>query len=444
MTTHPVSSAAETIQEEPVSSRIPGFYRLPPSERLDALEERRAVAGEDAEVYRNTELSLESANIMVENVISTFALPQAVAVNFLINGEDRIVPMVVEEPSVVAAVSNMARLVRDSGGFHAEADPSLMIGQVQLMDVHDVPATVARLTAALPELERIAASVHPRLVQRGGGVRGFEVREVTYDEPGKPTEHMVVLHLMLDCVDAMGANMVNTVAERIAPHVEAVTGETVGLRILSNLASRRLCRARVSVHFDALATEHAPGQAVAERIAAAWRFAWADPYRAATHNKGVMNGIDAVALATGNDWRAIEAGAHAFACRDGQYRPITRWEVEGDRLVGTIELPAQFGTIGGTTKLHPKVRSNLNTLRARGAADLASVAAAVGLAQNLGALRALATEGIQAGHMRMHARTVAANAGAVGSEVDHVCEQLCADHDFSAERAAAVLERLRA
>lgn len=381
---------------------------------------------------------------MVENVISTFALPNAVAMNFLINGKERVVPMVVEEPSVVAAVSNMARLTRDAGGFHADADRSVMIGQVQLMEVADPDATVAALEAALPELEQVASAVHPRLVEHGGGLRGMRVRRVTYDEPGHPIEHMVVLHFLLDCADAMGANMVNTVAETLAPLVESVTGETVGLRILTNLAAKRLARARVMLEPRHLGTPDMDGQEVARRIAAAWRFAWADPYRAATHNKGVMNGIDAVAIATGNDWRAIEAGAHAWCCRDGQYRPMTRWEIDAEgRLHGTITLPLQFGTVGGPIRVHPTVRSNLSLLEATGAPDVAAIAAAVGLAQNLGALRALATEGIQMGHMRMHARTVAASAGARGDEVPRVAARLVASGDFSVESATKLLRTVR-
>jgi hydroxymethylglutaryl-CoA reductase len=427
---------------EPTTSRIPGFYRLPPDERLDALAATGAL---DLAVFRSGGLTLPIANAMVENVIATFALPCAAAVNFVINGRERIVPMVVEEPSVVAAVSNMARLARRTGGFAAESDPGVMIGQVQLMDVDDPDAAIAALEPELPRLERIAGAVHPRLVERGGGVRGLELRRLTYDEPGRPREEMVVLHLFLDCVDAMGANMVNTVAEHLAPHVEAITGGTVGLRILSNLADRRLSRASVRLAPECLATGEMDGAEVARRIAAAWRFAWADPYRAATHNKGVMNGVDAVALATGNDWRAIEAGVHAWCSRDGQYRPLTRWEVDADgMLCGSIELPLQMGTVGGPIRLHPTVRANLNLLGSTTSADLSAVTAAVGLAQNMGALRALATEGIQAGHMRMHARIVAATAGAEGAEIPRVVATLVEESEFSVERAAALVAELRA
>ena len=425
-----------------VTSRIPGFYKLPPDERLRRI--RELVPGDELDGYVDG-LSLEAANLMVENVVSTFSLPCAVAVNFVINGRERLVPMVVEEPSVVAAVSHMAKLARASGGFVAESDPPHMIGQLQLMQVDDPDAVMTALEEALPDLRAQAHGVHPRLEERGGGLVDIEVRKVTYDEPGRPIEHMVVLHVVLNVVDAMGANMINTLVERLAPSVEHITGQTVGLRILSNLADKRRSRARVSLPAQALASGDMDGREVAERIAAAWRFAWADPYRAATHNKGVMNGIDAVALATGNDWRAIEAGAHAWCCRDGQYRPLTRWEVDDQGvLLGSIELPLQFGTVGGPIRVHPTVQSNLQLLDVDSAQELASIAAAVGLAQNLGALKALATEGIQSGHMRMHARTVAATAGAHPSEVSEVTDALVRARDFSVDRAREVLASLRA
>ena len=428
-----------------MTSRIPGFYKLPPDDRLRALErlEQLALDQHDLDAFR-TGLSLEAANLMVENVICTFSLPCAVAVNFLINGRDRVVPMVVEEPSVVAAVSNIARLARADGGFTAESDPSHMIGQIQLTDVADPDAAAAKLTDALPRLRECARGVHPRLEERGGGLVGFEVRRLTYEEPGKRTEHMVVLEFVLDVVDAMGANMVNTLAEHLAPAVAEITGEALGLQILSNLADRRCSRARVALSPETLTTGALDGRKIAERIASAWRFAWADPYRAATHNKGVMNGIDAVAIATGNDWRAIEAGAHAWCARDGQYRPMTRWEIdEKGWLHGSIEVPLQFGTVGGPIRVHPTVQSNLKLLSVDSARDLAAIAAAVGLAQNLGALKALTTEGIQNGHMRMHARTVAATAGADPDEIAEVTLDLVRARDFSVERARAAIARLR-
>jgi len=432
-----------------VSSRIPGFYRLEPAERLARLAAAEPPRSPDAPPFDadalTRGLTLEQADLMVENVVSVFGLPNAVAMNFLINGEDRLVPMVVEEPSVVAAVSHMAKLARAAGGFRAESDPSHMIGQIQLTDVRDVAGCVDRLTAALPRLREEAQGVHPRLEARGGGLVDFEIRTLRYDEPDRPVEDMVVLHVILDVVDAMGANMVNTLCEHLAPTVSELTGERVGLRILSNLADRRCSRAWVRLSPECIGTDREEGLEVAERIAAAWRFAWADPYRATTHNKGIMNGIDAVAIATGNDWRAIEAGVHAFAARDGRYRPLTRWEIDDEQhLVGTIEVPMQFGTVGGPIKVHPTVQANHALLGVTTASELAAIAAAVGLAQNLGALKALATEGIQYGHMRMHARTVAATAGATPDEVGRVTVELVRHRDFSVDRARDVIERLRA
>jgi len=425
-----------------VSSRIPGFYKLPPAERLSRLAHR--LGPEGVEAY-SSGLSLEAADMMVENVIGMFSLPCAAAVNFLINGEERIVPMVVEEPSVVAAVSHMAKLARDHGGFTATSDPSHMIGQIQIVPAGDANVCAERLTAALPALRESSRGVHPRLEERGGGLVDLLVRRVTYREEGRPEEPMVVLHVVLDVADAMGANIVNTLVEHLAPLVAEATGESIGLRILSNLADRRCSRATVTIDPAGLATGDMAGEQVAHAIAAAWRFAWADPYRAATHNKGVMNGIDAVAVATGNDWRAIEAGAHAFCCRDGQYRPLTRWEVHSDGLLhGSIEVPMQFGTVGGPIRVHPTVQSNLKLLGVTGARELSAIAAAVGLAQNMGALKALVTVGIQQGHMRMHARSVAATAGAEPHEVGSVTTELERTRNFSVARARAVLRRLRA
>jgi len=426
-----------------MNSRIPGFYRLTPVDRLAALKASGAIDEADAEVYADHRLEDDVATVMVENVVSTFALPCGVAVNFRINGHDVVVPMVVEEPSVVAACTNMAQLTRKAGGITTSTDASVMIGQVQLEKVSDPDAAVAALKGATDELAEIVHATHPRLIARGGGLRGFEVRHVVYDEPGFPREDMVVLHFHLDCVDAMGANMVNTVAEALSPKVEELTGERVALRILSNLADQRLARASVKIPFELLTTGDMDGREVAQGIAAAWRFAWADPYRATTHNKGVMNGIDSVALATGNDWRAIEAGAHAWAARSGTYRPMTVWRVEEDGLHGSIELPMQFGTVGGPLRVHKKAQANLRMLGNPKAGELAQVAVAVGLAQNLGALKALSTTGIQAGHMRMHARSVAAGAGATETEIPRVVAALFARKEFSIPAARSVLSELR-
>ncbi len=423
-------------------SRIAGFYKLDPRARLSAALDAADLSGavRDGAVAAFEEgLPLDRADAMIENVVGRFALPNGVAVNLRMNDVDRLAPMVVEEPSVVAAVSNMARIAREAGGFTADADESLMIGQVQV--TRPEPGGAARLRAAIPRLRALCEGVHAELEKLGGGLRDMEVRELAYDEPGFAREEMVVLHFVLDCVDAMGANMVNTLAERLAPDVVRLTGGRSGLRILSNLADRRLARAQVTLRPENLGAD---GAEIAEGIAAAYRFAYADPYRAATHNKGIMNGIDAVAIATGNDWRAIEAGAHAYAARSGQYRPLTTWRVREDgALVGSIEVPMQVGTVGGPIRVHPTVQANLRLAGVTGARDLAMLMATVGLAQNMGALRALATEGIQHGHMRMHARTVALGAGAEGVEVPTVVDALVASRDFTVDRARGILASLR-
>lgn len=427
------------------SSRIPGFYKLTPDERRARIAELAELESERVSALDAGGLGIERANHMIENVIGTFELPFAVGMNMRVNDADVLVPMVVEEPSIVAAVSNMARIVRRSGGFQAGCSDGVMIGQVQVVGLDDVDRAAAALERALPELAAQARGIHPRLVERGGGLRGMTVRRLTYDEPGEQLEEMLVLHFTLDCVDAMGANMVNTVAERLAPGVEAATGGRVALRILSNLASERLAWAtcRIDPHF--FTTAELDGAEVAAGVASAYRFAWADPWRATTHNKGVLNGIDAVALATGNDWRAIEAGAHAWAARDGQYRSLTSWKLDADGfLVGRIELPMQVGTVGGAIHNHPTVSLAHDILGRPRARELSGIIAAVGLAQNLGALRALATEGIQRGHMRMHARNVAVQAGAEGDEIPVVVQALCADRDWSLTRATAALADHRA
>jgi len=425
-------------------SRIPGFYKLSPADRRGALLERTSLEQADLTSLSATALGIERADLMVENVVGTFALPLGVGVNLTLNGEDVLVPMVVEEPSVVAAVSNMARLVRRAGGFTTSNTGNVMLGQVQVLGVPDPDTAEANLREAFPVLLAEMDRIHPRLVARGGGARGIEVRRLRYDEPGELPEDMLVVQFALDCVDAMGANMVNTVAEALAPRIEALTGGQVLLRILSNLASERRAIARCAIPADVLTSGTLDGAEVARGIAAAYRFAWADPWRAATHNKGIMNGVDAVALATGNDWRAIEAGAHAWAARDGQYRSLTRWTVDAaGTLHGSIDLPIQVGTVGGCIRTHPGVAANLKMLGNPRAYQLAEIMAAVGLAQNLGALRALATEGIQNGHMRMHSRNVAVQAGAVGDEIPEVVRVLSSERDWSVARAEAVLQGLR-
>ncbi len=403
------------------SSRIPGFYRLDVDARHGKLREQFGLSDEDLAVLRDaSRLDLGRADKMVENCVGVFGLPIGLGLNFLINGRDYAVPMVVEEPSVVAAVSNMARTVRQGGGFTADADPSLMIGQVQVLDVPDSDGAVARLRAARERIIDKANAVHPNMKRRGGGARDLEVR--CFGEPYP----MIVVHIIADCGEAMGANAINAMAEGVAPLIEELTGGRVNLRILSNLADRRRARARCRIPELLLAGNGFSGTDVAEGIVQAYRFAAVDPYRAATHNKGIMNGVDAVAIATGNDWRSVEAGAHAFAARDGRYTSLTKWWREDGHLHGSIELPMAVGVVGGSTNVHPTIRVMRKILAVESAAELGMVMASVGLAQNLGALRALATEGIQRGHMSLHARQIALAAGAEGDEVDVVAQQLVA------------------
>ena len=421
------------------SSRIPAFYQLSVEERQQRLVDALGLSEDEvATLVAADALPLDAADIMVENAVATFALPFGVGINFHINGQDYIVPMVVEEPSVIAAASNAALVARAGGGFVAEADEGAMIGQIQLIRVPDPEGAAQRLTAARSQLLTAAARLTPGLCRRGAGPRDVEVRLV--DTPRGET--MVVLHVMVDTGDAMGANATNSLVEGLAPMVEEIAGGTACLRILSNLADRRRARAAVRVPVAALGRDGLAGEEVAERMLYAYELAWADPYRAATHNKGIMNGIDAVAVATGQDWRGIEAGAHAYACRDGAYRSLTTWSIEDGHLVGTIELPMAVSTVGPVTEAHPRVRLALRMLGVSSARELAGVMAAVGLASNMAAMRALATEGIQKGHMALHARAVSHAAGARGEDVERLREQLIADGEVKLARARELLRTL--
>ena len=424
-----------------MTSRLPGFYKKPPIERRKIVSTQSQL--HDPSLLEASSLSLENAEIMIENVVGTFALPIGVAVNFCINDRDCLIPMVVEEPSIVAAVSNMARLVRPYGGFQARSDSSIMIGQIQLLDIANVSESLEIFPSLIPELFNICKDIHPRLVERGGGIRKFYAKHVQYNEENHPIVDMMVVHFHLDCVDAMGANMVNTIAEAIAPFLEQQLQCRVGLRILSNYATERLSYAECHIPFSALAVSDISGEDVAKGIVEAYQFAYADPWRAATHNKGIMNGIDAVAVATGNDWRAIEAGAHAWASRSGQYRSLSTWSISEDTLHGSISLPIQVGTVGGPIKTHPQVAANLKILQNPRAQELASIMAAVGLAQNMGALRALSTEGIQKGHMRMHARNIANQVGASPQERILLVERMSSAHNFTIAFAQRTLSAMR-
>jgi len=375
------------------TSRISGFYRLP-------VERRRALLGlarEELDILATGGLDVDTADHMIENVLGVFALPFAVALNFRVNDRDHIVPMVIEEPSVVAAASNAARLARAGGGFHVDLDPPVMVAQVQLVDVPDPDAAAERIDAARADILALAATELAGLCARGGGPHGLACRVLS--RPGDPDGGMLVVHVEIDCRDAMGANLVNRVAEAVAGRLAALARGRAGLRILTNLSDRRCARVRTRVPVDALG-----GADVADGIAAASRFAELDPYRAATHNKGIMNGVDAVLVATGNDWRGVEAGAHAFAARTGRYLPLATWRRAGDALDGRLELPMAVGTVGGALRCHAGARLALELSGATSAAELGALAAAAGLASNLAALRALATEGIQRGHMSLHHR----------------------------------------
>ena len=422
------------------SSRLAGFFQLSPEERVQRVRVFADLSDDELAILGGKNgLGLEQADRMIENVVGVFGLPLGLATNFCVNGRDYLIPMVVEEPSVVAGLSHAAKLVREGGGFRAASDPPHMIGQIQVLNVTDPAAARARLLEAKSEVLRVANAQDPVIVGLGGGAKDLEVRILS-----SPIGPMVVAHLIYDVRDAMGANVVNTALEALAPVVERVTGGRVGLRIVSNLADHRLARASARVPRESLALEgHGSSEAV-QRLLEAYAFAAADPYRAATHNKGIMNGIDALAIATGNDWRAIEAGAHAYAARSGQYSPLSRWErdEQGD-LVGSIELPLAVGTIGGATRVHPQTRVALKILGVSGARHLAEVMAAVGLAQNLAAIRALAMEGIQRGHMKLHARQVAMAAGASGDLVGQVAERLVGEGKVRLDRAEAILAELR-
>lgn len=422
-------------------SRLPNFRALTPAQRLAAIADAASLTPEEKQLLAQPgALGLDRADGMIENVIGAFELPLGVAGNFQVNGRDVLVPMAVEEPSVVAAASYMAKLARECGGFETSSTRPLMRAQVQVLGLTDPHG--ARL-ALLRERERIVTLANSRdnvLIELGGGCQDIEVHVF----PDTPRGPMIVMHLIVDVRDAMGANTVNTMAEAVAPLVESITGGSVRLRILSNLADLRLARARVRLTPQVLDTKERSGAEIIEGVLDAYTFAAVDPYRAATHNKGIMNGIDPVIVATGNDWRAVEAGAHAYAARSGRYTSLTQWEKDtSGALVGTIEMPMPVGLVGGATKTHPLARVALKIMDVRSAQELGEVAVAVGLAQNLGALRALATEGIQRGHMALHARNIALVAGAVGAEIDAVAKRMAEEKDVRTDRALALLEELR-
>jgi hydroxymethylglutaryl-CoA reductase len=418
-------------------SRIPGFYDRTLAERLSELTQRVELSADDiAALSGQAGLSTVQADHMIENVVGIFALPLGIALNFIVNGREVLVPMAIEEPSVIAGASFMAKLARSGGGFTARADPPEMIGQIQLLCITDLPAAKKAILDQKESLLAKISGLDPVLQRLGGGPRDLEVRLI--DE--SPIGAFLVIHLIYDVRDAMGANAVNTAVERLAPQLENLTGGKAHLRILSNLADHRLARAECTIPLNELEFERYSAEDVRDGIISAWAFAQADPYRAATHNKGIMNGVDPVVIATGNDWRAIEAGAHAYAARSGRYTSLSTWGQDAHgNLVGTLEMPMAVGIVGGATQVHPGARASLKLMGLTTAGQLAEIIVSVGLAQNLAALRALATEGIQRGHMGLHARQVAIAAGASGEMIEKLASQMVAEKTVRIDRAKEIL-----
>lgn len=422
-----------TLTSNMPTSELSGFYNLTPQERMKIVREFANLDENDARsISSMSGLQLEVANRMIENVIGAMSLPLGIATNFLINGKDYLIPMAIEEPSVVAAASNAAKMTRKHGGFKTSNTGMVMIGQIQTVRVPTPQKARIDIIAHKDELLKQANEQDPKLVSLGGGAKDLEVRVID-----TPRGQMVITQLIVDCKDAMGANAVNTMAEAIAPTIEKITGGKVFLRIISNLATKRL--ARSSAVFD---QESLGGEEVVEGILDAYAFAASDPFRCATHNKGIMNGIVATALATGQDTRALEAGAHAFAAVTGRYLPLTAYEKdERGNIVGTIEMPIAVGLVGGAGAVHPVAKACLKILGVKSSLEFAEVIASVGLAQNLAALRALASEGIQAGHMKLHARNIAASAGANGELVDLVAEKMIHDRKIRFDYAQEILKQ---
>jgi hydroxymethylglutaryl-CoA reductase len=417
------------------TSQVSGFYKLSPEKRLKYVKDFADLTDKEIRILQSTgALEMELADRMIENVIGTFPLPLGIAMNFLINNRDYMIPMAIEEPSVVAAATYAAKMARKKGGFFTSSTDPVMIGQIQAVDIQDPFAAKMKILSAKKEILQKANDMDPMLVSVGGGAKDLEVKVI--DAQSGP---MIITELHVDCRDAMGANAVNTMAEAVAPMIERLTGGRVYLRIISNLAVKRLARA-----WAVIAKEELGGEEVVDGIVKAYNFAAADPYRAATHNKGIMNGIIGVVMATGNDHRAIEAGAHAYAVKNGKYGTISYWEKNRDGdLVGSIELPMAVGLIGGATKVHPTAKVAIKILGVKTANELGEVMAAVGLAQNLGALRALAHEGIQRGHMSLHARNVAITAGASGPLIDMVVERMVSERKVRMDRAKELLEEYK-
>jgi len=413
------------------SSMISGFYKLPVKKRVEFVKNFADLSNEDEKVFSSC-LNIETADRMIENVLGTFELPLGVAVNFVINGKDYIIPMATEESSVVAAASNAAKIARIKGGFKTECSKPLMIGQLQLLDVKDVAGAAQKIIGHKKQLLDLANAQDKVLVDFGGGAKDLEVRILD-----SPLGKMIVTHLIVDVRDAMGANAVNTMCEALAPMIEELTGGRIRLKILSNLADKRIVKA--CAVFD---KEKMGGESVVDAFLESYTLAAVDPYRAATHNKGIMNGIDAVIIATGNDSRAIESGAHAYAARTGQYTSLTHYykDKNGD-LVGEIEIPMAVGIVGGAGNIHPKAILCKKILGIKTAKELSEIVASLGLAQNFAAVFALSTVGIQKGHMSLHAKNIAVMAGAKGEEIEKVAEQLIKEGEIKLDRAKEILKK---
>ena len=437
-----MASQSKTKQDQQGSSRIPNFFRLNINQRIAALHQRGLLSQEDVQQLTSGshQVQLNVADKMIENVVGVFGLPMGVALNFLINNRDYVIPLVVEEPSIVAGLSGAARLARLGGGFVAEEVTPILIGQVQVVLDGDPEAAKAVLLENKEEILALANSLHPKMVARGGGALDIEVFDYKAEHDGRL---MVVMHLLVDTRDAMGANLVNTMCEGVASLAETLTGGKVFLRILSNLTDRAVARAKVRIPIQNLEGKGYTGEEVRDGIVLANDLALADPYRAATHNKGIMNGVDAVAIATGNDWRAIEAAAHAYAAASGRYKALTVWRKdEPGYLVGEIAIPMKVGTVGGSLETNPSVRINHRLLGSPNASELAGIMAAIGLAQNFAALRSLSTDGIQQNHMNLHARSVASSAGVSDEHFETVVEGLIESGEIKVWKAQEIAKNL--
>jgi len=423
-----------------MSSRIPKFGRMKIEQRRKIIQESAGLDNAEMALLLEGGFSPEEADLLVEGVIGLYALPLGIATNFLVNGRDVLVPMAVEEPSVIAAASNAARMIRQGGGFDAEADESIMAVQVELKDPG--PDAAQKIMNEKDRLLTLADEAQPELKSLGGGARDIEIRKT------EASGNRLIVHIYVDCLDAMGANAVNTIGERLAPELADLADAVPGLKILSNLADRRLVRVKARVKFESLERRSSgcsfTGADVARRVVEASDFALADPYRAATHNKGIMNGVDAVIMATGNDWRAVEAGAHSYAAAGGTYGPLSTWSVEEDGILcGSLEMPMAIGIVGGAARIHRGAAVARKIMNIKSARELACIIGSAGLASNLAALAALGSEGIQAGHMGLHARSVAMSAGATGDQIDAVASRMCASGPVTVPRAEEILSEIR-